>query len=264
MSRRRGSRGDAAQLPFFAPARPRVLAHRGLTSEAPENTLLAFVHALAVGAIYLESDVRASSDGVAMLVHDEDLLRVAGIAAEVRSLTLDELKRIELGDGQVMPTLLEALEAFPDAFFNIDIKAADAVQPTVAAILRAKASHRVLVTSFDGRRRSGALRMLPRIATSASSARFVIALLAGKLRLLPIMRLALRGIDAVQVPERALGLRITTKRMVRRFHRAGVEVHVWTVNDVAAMTRLLDIGVDGLVTDRADLALDLVEQRARR
>ena len=88
------------------------------------------------------------------------------------------------------------------------------------------------------------------------------ALLAGKVGLSPVVRRALRGLVAVQVPEKAIGLRITTARMIRRLHDAGVEVHVWTINDPLRMSELLDLGVDGLVTDRADLALEVVRARA--
>lgn len=223
--------------------------------------MLSFLKALAVGAKYLETDVHSSQDGVAMLCHDADLVRVAGRPDRVRALTAAQLKEVDLGEGQTIPTLAEALDAFPDALFNLDIKAKDAVLPTVQAILAANAADRILVTSFDGKRRKGALRLLPETATSASSGFFVFAVIAGKLRLIPLMRLALRDIDAVQVPERALGMKITTPRMVRRLHRASVEVHVWTVNDQRTMARLLDMGVDGLVTDRADLALELIASR---
>ncbi|MBO9578811.1 MAG: glycerophosphodiester phosphodiesterase, partial [Microbacteriaceae bacterium] len=96
---------------------------------------------------------------------------------------------------------------------------------------------------------------LPGVATSASADRFVRALLAGKAGFGPGVRRALRGIDAVQIPERALRLRTTTPRLIRAFHRAGVEVHIWTVNDPVRMAELFELGVDGVVTDRADLGV---------
>ncbi len=116
----------------------------------------------------------------------------------------------------------------------------------------------MLVSSFDEGRRAAAIRGLPGVVSSASARRFAIALLAGKVGVSPIVQAALRGLVAVQVPERALGLRVTTDRMLARLHDAGVEVHVWTVNDPLRMRQLLDLGVDGIVTDRADLALQVV------
>lgn len=261
MSRSRGSRRSAAPLPWFDGPRPRVLAHRGLALKAPENTLLAFLHALAIGVQYLETDVHASIDGIAVLSHDPDLERLVGRPTKVNELTMAELKQLDLGEGQTFSSLADALEAFPDARFNIDIKSPDAVLPTVQAVIAAGAAERVLVTSFNGQRRRTALRLLPNVATSLSAPSFVVALLAAKLGLLPVLRLALRGADAVQVPQRALGMAITTPTLIRRMQAAGVEVHVWTINDVGVMKRLLDLGVDGLVTDRADLAIELVEAR---
>ncbi len=246
---------------YFSPRRPRVIAHRGLALEAPENTLLAFAKALAVGVEHIETDVHASRDGHAIVSHDPDLSRLAGRRVRVSELTLEELREVPLGAGQRFCTLAEALDGFPETRFNIDIKSADAVLPTVRAIVAQRATQRVLVTSFSERRRRAAIRRLPGVATSASAFRFAVALLLAKLGLIPLLRWSLRGISALQIPERAIGLRTVTPRMVRRYHSAGVEVHVWTINDPAAMERLLDAGVDGIVTDRADLARAVVDAR---
>lgn len=238
-----------------------MLAHRGLALEAPENTLLAFVAALGLGITHLETDVHASRDGVAVISHDPELERVASRPGLVGDFSMDELRAVDLGHDQAFCSLAEALDAFPEAHFNIDIKAASAIGPTVDAVRATRAQDRVLITSFSEARRRAAVRQLPGVATSASGPRFAAALLAGKLRLTPLLRSVLRGIDAVQVPESAAGVTITTDRMIRLLHRAGVEVHIWTINDPAAMNRLFDLGVDGIVTDRADLALEVLRDR---
>ncbi len=246
---------------YFSPDGPRVLAHRGLALEAPENTLLAFAHALALGVEYLETDVHASADGVAMVAHDPDLSRVLGRPEKVSDLTVAELAALDLGEGQHMPTLAEALDAFPDARVNIDLKDAAAVPSAVESITSLRAEKRVLLTSFSERRRRAALSQLPAVATSASGPLFAGALLAASVRGGPAVRRLLRGIQAVQIPERALGMNTVTPGRLRQYHAAGVEVHVWTINDVDSMRRLLDLGVDGIVTDRADLAMDVVRSR---
>ena len=252
---------------YFEPGLPRVFAHRGLAAAtelsegAPENTLLSFAAALGVGVSYIETDVHGSRDGVAVISHDPDLTRLAGIPSAVRDYTLAELREIQLGFGQGFCSLAEALDAFPETRFNIDLKSADAIQPTVDAILAANALGRVLVTSFSEARRLAAVRQLPGVATSAGATRFAAALGAGKLALAPVLRRTLRAVDCVQVPTRHLGLAITTPPMIRRLHAAGVEVHVWTINDEPTMHELLDLGVDGLVTDRADLAMKVLESR---
>lgn len=246
---------------YLSPTRPRVLAHRGLAIDAPENTLLAFQRAVEVGAEYVETDVHASADGECVIAHDPDLSRVAGRPGKVQELTLEQLRAVDLGHNQGFCSLTEALERFPRTRFNIDVKSAAAVAPTIAAIRAAGASDRVLVSSFDERRRAGALAGLPGVVSSASASLFARALFAGKLGLSSVVRHALRDVVAVQVPERALGLTITTKRMLRQLHAARVEVHIWTVNEPARMAELLDLGVDGIVTDRADLALEVVRRR---
>jgi len=243
---------------YLSPARPRVFAHRGLAVAAPENTLLAFLKALALGVEYIETDVHASSDGVAIISHDPELGRVAGREGKVEALTLAQLRGVDLGHGQTFSSLLEALDAFPDARFNIDVKSSAAVQPTVDAICALRATDRVLVSSFSEQRRRAAVHQLPGVATSTSAPRFVQALIAGKLGLKPVMAHALRGTVAVQVPEKALRLRVTTARMLDQLHSLGVEMHVWTINDPHRMRELVELGVDGIVTDRADLAIDIV------
>lgn len=246
------------RLPYFAAPPPRVIAHRGLALEAPENTLLAFAHAVGIGITHIETDVHVSADGVAMVAHDPDLSRVGGMATRVDGLTASELAEIDLGGGQHMPTLAEALDGFPDAFFNIDLKTMGAVVPTVETITDLKARDRVLLTSFSERRRRAGLRLLPDVATSASGPRFAAALLASVVRGGPLVRAALRGLHAVQIPQRALGLDTVSPARIRAFHDAGAEVHVWTINDASTMRELLARGVDGIVTDRADIGMEVV------
>ncbi|WP_268921042.1 glycerophosphodiester phosphodiesterase family protein, partial [Marisediminicola senii] len=148
--------------------------------------------------------------------------------------------------------------------FNIDVKSDDAVDPTVEAILSAGALDRVLVTSFSERRRTAATRQLPGVATSASAPLVARSFAAAAIGSSRGTRLALRGVPAAQVPERYGRVRIVTARTVRTFTAAGVEVHVWTVNDADTMVRLLGLGVHGLVTDRADIAIDVIASRRRK
>lgn len=248
-------------MSFLAGPPPRIIAHRGLAVDAPENTLLSFLRALSAGATHLETDVHSSADGVAVVSHDPELTRVAGLPGRVDELTLAQLRRIDLGHGQTFCSLAEALAAFPEARFNIDIKDARAAAGAVDAIRRARAAPRVFITSFSGSRRRAVVDALPGVATSPSVPEFVPALLGAKLRIPPLVRRALTGFAAVQVPERRGPIRVITRGTVAAMHARGVEVHVWTVNDPAAMARLLDLGVDGIVTDRCDVLKKLVDGR---
>ena len=246
---------------FLASAGPRVFAHRGLSLEAPENTLLSFLKALSSGATHLETDVHVTRDGTAVLSHDPDLVRLAGRNVRVDQLTMAELRRIDLGVGQSFVSLGEALDTFPEARFNIDVKAAGAAEPTARAVLDAGATRRVLITSFSEERRRRTTALLPGVATSASSPVLLKALLASGLGLTGRAGQVLRGFAAVQVPERYGRVPVVTPRFIRVMHAIEVEVHVWTVNEPAQMSRLLDLGVDGIVTDRCDLAVEIIAGR---
>lgn len=259
--RRRGAEADRG---YLSPAPPRVLAHRGLALDAPENTLLAFLHAVNVGATHLETDVHGSADGVAIVSHDPDLKRLANRDVRVAQLTAAELRRVSLGHGQGFCSLADALDAFPDTRFNIDVKSADAIPGTIKAIRELRATERVLIGSFSTRRRLAVVRELPGVATSISAGGALPAAHAARVGAVRMLTRLLDGVDAVQLPPKVAQAPITTPRAIESFHAAGVEVHIWTVNEPAEMTRLLDLGVDGIVTDRADLAVPLVAERRRR
>lgn len=249
VTRPRGSRQRQPSA-FFGGSLPRILAHRGFAAGVDENTLEAFAAALAAGAQIIETDVQATRDGIAVLFHDEVLpsgIRVADITAE-------ELQLVVLPLGGRVSTLREALTAFPAAKFNIDLKSAEAIDDAASAIHDAGAITRVLVTSFSGQRRRAAVRRLSGVATSASATIVVTALIAGKFGWSALMTWILRDVDAVQIPETVLGLTTTTPGMVYRWHSAGVEVHVWTINEELGMHRLIAAGVDGIVTDHCDVA----------
>lgn len=249
--------------PFFAATgSPRVFAHRGLvladSGNAPvwENTAAAFAAAHAAGAEYIETDCRVTADGDVVLVHDETLQRIAGDPRPVRSVRTRDLERLFASHGGLL-TVAAALDAFPDTRFNIDVKTAEASVPLGAVL--APHAHRVLVTSFSDRHRLAALRSTLKaraeITPATSGGRSVIA----QLRALSAARLSparvLRGVDAVQIPESHGGIRLFTPSLLRAARRHGVEVHVWTVNEPADMTRLVADGADGIVTDRADVAM---------
>ena len=241
---------QAQSHPYFQGHSPRIFAHRGLHTHHPENTRGAFQAALDAGATYIETDVVGSRDGVAMVCHDVDLGRIAGMTGRVADFTSEALGRIDLGGGQTFLSLADALREFPTVRFNIDVKDELAITGTVDAIRQASAEHRVLVSSFSARRRRATVAQLSGVATSTAASEFFRAWLQALVGLTPRMA----GFHAVQIPERYGWLRVVTPAIVRRFHRAGVEVHVWTVNNPADMRRLVALGVDGIVTDRCDLA----------
>ena len=243
----------AAEHPYFEGSTPRVFAHRGLHLDAPENTAGSFRAAIAAGATFIETDVVGSKDGLAIISHDTTLDRVSSRTGLVSDHTAAELADIDLG-GEGFLTLAQALELFPTARFNIDVKDETAIDGVVRAVTDAEALDRVLITSFSAQRRRATIARLPGVASSPSATEFLVIAAAARTGITPPLPL----IHALQIPEKANGITFVNERMVERYHRAGLEVHVWTVNDEETMRRLQGIGVDGIVTDRADIALRIV------
>jgi glycerophosphoryl diester phosphodiesterase len=244
----------AESHPYFTGVTPRVFAHRGLHLNAPENTASAFQAAVDAGVTFIETDVVGSRDGIAVISHDTTLDRVSDRTGRVNSLTAAELAEVDLG-GEGFITLAQALERFPDTRFNIDVKDASAIEGVESAVRDAGAWDRVLLTSFSSARRRAVTQRLPGAASSASATEFLVIAAAMRMGITPPLPL----IHALQIPEKANGVSLVTEKLVDRYHRAGFEVHVWTVNDEATMRRLLGMGVDGIVTDRADLALRVID-----
>ncbi|QRY41229.1 glycerophosphodiester phosphodiesterase [Microbacterium hominis] len=251
---------------FTGTSSPRVLAHRGFVPPDAEgiveNSVAAFAAAHATGAVYVESDCHLTADGVVVFFHDDDLRRVTGDPRAIAAVHHAELERI-MADRGGLATAADTLSAFPTLRFNLDVKAAAAARPVGRLVV--PHADRVLLTSFSDARRRDALDAARHLggepATSAGRATIARVLAAVSTGSAGLVARALRDVDALQVPERQGAVRIVTPRLLRAAHAAGVEVHVWTVNDRDDMDRLLDLGVDGLVTDRADLALQAVAAR---
>ncbi|MFT4231279.1 MAG: glycerophosphodiester phosphodiesterase family protein [Leucobacter sp.] len=241
-------------------ARPRVLAHRGLVprdaSGVAENTRAAFAAAVAAGAVYLETDCHATKDGEVVLCHDADLVRLLGDSRRVAAVSHREFAELMSGRGGLL-TLEEALEEFPEARFNIDVKTLDAAEATGRIV--AGHADRVLLTGFSDEYRLRALRAAVgaggRPATSPGQRGLAGVLIALATRSRGRIARALSGFDALQIPERHGIVRVLSPRLIDAARDAGVEVHVWTVNDPRRMRELVDRGVSGIITDRADLAL---------
>lgn len=235
--------------PYFSEAQPHIFAHRGLALHVTENTSEAFAAALEAGATHLETDAHGTADAVAVLFHDDTVN-----GRQISEYLFDELP-------DFIPTLTSVLSEFPEARFNIDIKNEAAVIPVSQAITTHSAEHRVLISSFSSKRRRQVVQNCPGVATSASTQQFVPAFLGALLGQQWLVNMALNKCDAVQIPSRALGLSTIAPRLVRAYHRADVQVDVWTVNDPTQMVELVNAGVDGLVTDRTDLARQTFPKR---
>ena len=251
--------------PFFDLPRPIVIGHRGSSGEAPENTLPAFARALEQGAAVLETDVHATRDGVVVVYHDERVDRTTDGAGAIAELDFAALRRLDAGfdfsadGGRSFPwrgrglriaTLEEAFEACPGARFNVELKsdAPALVDGTLAAVRSAGRADRTLLTAGDDR----AMARL-RAALRESGLGTAVGASAGDV--LGFVRAAIEGGSpprepmALQIPASFGGRPLATRELVAFAHEHDVQVHVWTINEPAEMNALLDLGVDGLVTD---------------
>jgi glycerophosphoryl diester phosphodiesterase len=247
------------RLPYLDGPWPLAFAHRGGAADGDENTAEAFARAIALGYRYVETDVHATADGVPVVFHDASLDRLTGAVGRVAELRWADLATLRIGGAGAVPRLDDVLAAWPEVRFNIDVKAGTAIAPTVDAIHAGAAADRVLLASFSDARLTR-LRALagPRVATSLGRRE------VARLRLSSLTRTPLRlqaSAVAAQVPVRHGRLPIVDRRFITRAHRLGLHVHVWTIDDPVEMTRLLDLGVDGIMTDRPEVLRDVLVAR---
>src|SRR2546423_1628350 len=234
--------------------------HGAGAAEGDETSMAAFARSVAMGYRYIETDTHATADGVAVVFHDHTLARIAGRPERIRELTWAQLSRIRVDGEPVVPRLSEVLASWPQVRLNIDVKTDSGVEPTLAAVREAGALDRVLLASFSDARTARMRAALgPDVATSLGSrgvAQLWMASRAGR----GGVRLAGR-VAAAQVPIRQGPVRVVDERFVRYAHALGLQVHVWTVDAPDRMNELLDLGVDGIMTDRIDVLRDVYTAR---
>lgn len=222
-----------------------------------ENSLAAMRRAVAEGYRYLETDVHATSDGVVVVHHDAELDRTTDGRGVVASLPWSAVSAARVGGREPVCRLDALLEELPDALLNIDVKADSAVGPVVATLRRCGALDRVCLASFSDARLARLRRLAgPGLLTSMGPGS-VLGWWLGSW--VPVPGLVPGAM--AQVPVRQGPFRLVSRRMVRAARRWGREVHVWTVDEPERMRALLDVGVDGLVSDRPDLLRDVLRSR---
>jgi glycerophosphoryl diester phosphodiesterase len=250
-----------------------VIAHQGGDGLFPSNTLYAFQEAAKLGVDVLELDIHSSKDGELVVIHDDTVDRTTNGTGNVSDLTLAELKELDAGydwsperkgesfpyrdKGITIPTLKEIFEAFPDYRINIEIKqeTPSIAQPLCNLIQQHEKQETALVVSFSDKAINEFRQACPDVVTAGAP---------GEIRTFYIFhRLFLAGLyrssaDAFQVPEYQENLQVVTKRFVDDAHRKNIDVHVWTVDETEDMKRLIDLGVDGIITDRPDRLLELL------
>jgi glycerophosphoryl diester phosphodiesterase len=248
-----------SRWPFLDHPGPLPFAHRGGAGDGPENTLPAFERAVALGYRYLETDVHLTADGVLLAFHDDRLDRVTDRTGEIAMLPYATVAEARVDGREPIPLLEDLLGSFPDTRVNIDPKQDGSVTALIEVIHRTRSVDRVCIGSFsDARLRRLRTALGPALCTSMGPgevARLRVDTATGRTRSW--------AAGCVQVPERVRGVTLTDAALVRAAHRADLQVHVWTVDDSAAMRRLLDLGVDGIMTDRPQVLKDVLVERAQ-
>ncbi len=236
---------------------PFGFAHRGGSGHAPENTVAAFSRAVSLGYQYLETDVHRTADGVLVAFHDDELERVAGLPGVIGDYDWDRLSEVSLEGEHAIPRLSELLETFPDARFNIDPKADDAVDLLIDAVRDHEAIDRVCIGSFSDTRIARVQEALgPRLCTSPGP--------KGVVKVLSSAKLGGRWrspYGCLQIPVSQRGVRLDSAKLIRQVQALGMQVHFWTINDPDEMNRLLDRGADAIITDEIELLRDVLAAR---
>ncbi len=239
---------------------PIAFAHRGSATGGVENSLVAFQQAVDLGYRYLETDVQVTADGELLAFHDRVLDRATDRAGVIARLPFREVRRARIAGREPIPRLTDILDAFPHTRLNLDVKDLPVVEPLVNLVRRTGCHDRVCIASFSDRRLARVrTRLGPAVATSFGP-RGVLALRVATH--LPLLRRLVRAdVPCVQIPVRARGIPLVTPRFLDVAHGLGLQVHVWTIDDPAEMARLLDLGVDGIMTDEPARLRDVLTAR---
>lgn len=235
---------------------PYAFAHRGFAPDGDENSMAAFTRAVDLGYHYLETDVRTTADGVALAFHDATLDRTTDRRGEIERLPWSQVRRARLAGAEPITLLADLLAAWPHVRINLDVKSTRSVGPTIDAVRRTGTVDRVCIGAFATRRILTVRKALgPDLCTAVGPAAVVSLRALGRTRG--------RGAGCIEAPWQVRGRRVVDRRFVAAAKRLGLPLIVYTVDDPAEMRHLLDLGVDGLMTDRADVLRDVLAGRGQ-
>jgi glycerophosphoryl diester phosphodiesterase len=253
---------SAPRFAYLDAATPLAMAHRGGAIEHLENTMPAFEASVELGYRYLETDVRVTADGVLIAFHDATLERITDRTGRIEDLSWTELAGARIGGREPILRLEDLLGAWPDVRFNLDIKAAGVLAPLVRLVRRLAIADRLCLASFSDARVAAARRVFGPSVCTALGPRGVAALRlsAYSPRAAGLVRMSA---GCAQVPLHLGGRALVDERFVAAAHSRGLQVHVWTVDTEADIATMLELGVDGLMTDRPALLREALEQRGQ-
>ncbi len=231
-----------------------VLAHRGGSLESYENTIESFHYSKNIGCKFIETDVQLSSDGIPYIFHDDTFLRLLGKNIIFNSLDSSEIDKLRLFENHPIPKLDTVLKTFPDLYFQIDVKTDEVSLPTLEVIKKNNAMNRVCIASFSSKRLQNVYKQYPDICLSMGPNEVLKMLLSS----FGLYRKSING-HCLQIPIYQYGIKLVTKRFVEFVHKKGLKICVWTINDETTFKNLIDIGVDGIITDKPKLLFETLE-----
>ena len=224
--------------------------HRGDTSIFLENTIEAFQSAVSLGYQYLETDLRETSDGKIITFHDPNLKRITGANITISETKFSDIRMRRLPSREIIQTIDELLEEFPDSFFNMDLKVNQIEEKVLKKINSHNALERVCLGSFNSKVIKKINSLEPKILTSMGISQVIMYKFFQKKNLSKL----------IQIPTRWNGIKVITKKFIDRLHNDGLKVHVWTINKETEMQSLIDLGVDGIMTDNASGLIKVMKQ----
>ena len=224
--------------------------HRGDTSIFLENTIEAFQSAVSLGYQYLETDLRETSDGKIITFHDPNLKRITGANITISETKFSDIRMRRLPSRETIPTIDELLEEFPDSFINMDLKVNQIEEKVLKKINSHNALERVCLGSFNSKTIKKINSLEPKILTSMGISQVIMYKFFQKKNLSKL----------IQIPTHWKGIKVITKKFIDRLHNDGLKVHVWTINKEKEMQSLIDLGVDGIMTDNASGLIKVMKQ----
>ena len=233
----------------------KVLAHRGGAEESYENTTESFEYSQSLGCEFIETDVQVSSDGIPYIFHDDDLKRILNKEVRFDSLSSNEIDDLSIFNSCKIPKLSDTLLRFPNLCFQIDFKTDEVVMPALDVINDMNVFDRVCIASFNSKRLRNVRSLYPDLCISMGPNEVFKTLLAS----LNLFKGEIPG-DCLQIPMSYYGIKIVSKRFVDFVHSRGLKIMIWTINDVKTFKYLIDLGVDGIITDKPKLLFQTIEE----
>ena len=233
----------------------KVLAHRGGAEESYENTTESFEYSQLLGCEFIETDVQVSSDGIPYIFHDDDLKRILNKPVRFDSLSSNEIDDLSIFNSCKIPKLSDTLLRFPNLCFQIDFKTDEVVMPALDVINDMNVFDRVCIASFSSKRLQNVRSLYPDLCISMGPNEVFKTLVAS----LNLFKGEIPG-DCLQIPMSYYGIKIVSKRFVDFVHSRGLKIMIWTINDIKTFKYLINLGVDGIITDKPKLLFQTIEE----